>query len=361
MRLVASAPLAVVFAAVSLLCPISGAAPGHAHAQAQPAQSEEDATRLRLSAAYGANPTPSNACSLAEAERRAGMVEVAARRLDALLEAFRVAPPPEDDETRATLSACRFNRARIYEELGDLRAAYRLLSEALATPNAARRRIVEQRLVDIGAGLVTANGCSALPSRYSAEALLRLADNAVLRRCVTARRRTSPYCEPIATREIPDTAGRYGVRRPDPNTEVFEEDQVLVVIVSGAPRTVAFDCPLAGEEEQLGLVRYHDLGRVRVLEVSTHSRVSYACDDCEEGEDCRCFDDSETRYFFGARGELLLALIPAGVDAGSMAAWPHDAPELRDTTEAATTVDGSVLVVNGRRLRIVRGALVPAP
>ena len=26
-----------------------------------------------------------------------------------------------------------------------------------------------------------------------------------------------------------------------------------------------------------------------------------------------------------------------------------------------TTVDGSVLVVNGRRLRSVRGALVPAP
>ena len=93
MRLAASAPLAVLFAAVSLLGPISGAALAHAQAQ-----SEEEATRLRLSAAYGANPTPSNACSLAEAERRAGMVDVAARRLDALLEAVRVAPPPEDDE-----------------------------------------------------------------------------------------------------------------------------------------------------------------------------------------------------------------------------------------------------------------------
>ncbi len=352
MRLTASAALVALFTALSL----SGAGPAHAQAQ-----SEEEATRVRLAAAYAAQPTLSNACSLAEAERRAGLVDDAARRLDALLEAAHMAPPPDDDEARGTLSACRFNRARIYEDRGDLRAAYRLLSEALATPNATRRRIVEQRLVDVGARLVTANGCAALPSRFSSEALLRFEDNAVLRRCVTAARRAAPYCEQMATREIPDTTGRYGLRRPDPNTEVFEEDHILVIIVSGASRTIAFDCPLAGEEEQLGLVRYHDVGRVRVLEVSTQSRVSYACDDCEDGEDCRCFDDSETRYFFGARGELLLALIPAGVDAGSMAAWPHDAPELRDATEAPTTVDGSVLVVNGRRLRIVRGALVPAP
>jgi hypothetical protein len=350
MRLAASAPLAVLFVALAL----SGADPAQA-------QSEEEATRVRLAAAYAAQPTLSNACSLAEAERRAGLVDDAARRLDALLEAARVAPPPEDDEARATLSACRFNRARVHEDRGDLRAAYRLLSQALATPNATRRRIVEERLVDVGARLVTASGCAALPSRFSSEALLRFEDNAVLRRCVTAARRAAPYCAPVAARDIPDTTGRYGTRRPDPNTAVIEDDHFLVVITTRGARVSAFECRLASEEEQLGLARYHDVGRVRVLEVSTQSRVSYACDDCEEGEDCRCFDDSETRYFFGARGELLLALIPAGVDAGSMAAWPHDAPELRDATEAPTTVDGSVLVVNGRRLRIVRGALVPAP
>jgi hypothetical protein len=180
------------------------------------------------------------------------LADDAARRLDALLEAARVAPPPEDDDARATLSACRFNRARIHEDRGDLRAAYRLLSQALATPNATRRRIVEQRLVDVGARLVTANGCAALPSRFSSEALLRFEDNAVLRRCVTAARRAAPYCEPMATRDIPDTTGRYGLRRPDPNTEVFEEDHFLVVIVTRCLPVIAFECRLAGEEEQLG-------------------------------------------------------------------------------------------------------------
>jgi len=326
------------------------------------AQTEEEATRARLAAEYAAQPTLSNGCSLAEAERRTGLVDDAARRLDTLLEAARWAPPPSDDEAAATLSACRFNRARIHEDRGDLRAAYRLLSEALTTPNATRRRIVEQRLVDVGLRLVTASGCAALPSRFSSEALLRFADNATLRRCATNARRAAPYCTASATGDIPETTGGYGTRRPDPSTVVLIEDDFLFVITTRGARVSAFECRLAGEERLLGQVRYHDVGRLRVLEVVTQSRVDYACDDCGlEGADCRCGDDSETRYFFGARGELLLALIPAGVDAGSMAAWPHDAPELRDAVETPTTVDGSVLVVNGRRLRIVRGALVPAP
>lgn len=326
------------------------------------AQSEAEVERGRLAAAYAAAPTLSNACSLAEGERRAGLVDDAARRLDALLQAAEAQPVPTDAEARATLSACRFNRARIYEDRGDLRAAYRLLSRALATPNATRRRIVEQRLVDVGARLVTAIGCSALPSRFSSEALLRFADNPILRRCVTTARRATPYCTASAAGDIPETASGYGTRRPDPNTVVVIEDGFLLVITTRGARVSAFECRLAGEERQLGQVRYHDVGRLRVLEVVTQSRVDYACDDCGlEGADCRCGDDSETRYFFGARGELLLALIPAGVDRYSMAAWPHDTPELRDVTEAAATVDGSVLVVNGRRLRIVRGVLVPAP
>jgi hypothetical protein len=174
--------------------------------------------------------------------------------------------------------------------------------------------------VDVGARLVTASGCAALPSRFSSEALLRFADNAVLRRCVTAARRAAPYCAPSAARDIPDTTGRYGTRRPDPNTAVIEETTSWSSSPHAAPASARSSAGSRAKRSSWGLARYHDVGRVRVLEVSTQSRVSYACDDCEEGEDCRCFDDSETRYFFGARGELLLALIPAG---STPEAWPR--------------------------------------
>lgn len=325
------------------------------------AQSEEEATRARLAAAYASDPSLSNGCSLAEAERRAGLVDEAARRLDALLASPHAEAPPGNDERRATLSACRFNRARIHEDRGELRAAYEQLGQALSTPNATRRRIVEQRLVDVAARLVTAEGCGRLGSRVSSEALLRFQDNAVLRRCVTSARRATPFCRPTAAEDIPDTEGRYGVRRLDANTEVLEDEHFLVVVTTRGNRRSAFECRLPVEEEQLLVARFHDVGRVRVLEVTTMARVGYACDDCEEGEDCRCGDDAEITYFLGARGELLLALVPATVEAGSMASSPLDAPEVRDAAESATTVDGNVLVINGRRLRIVRGALVPAP
>ena len=63
----------------------------------------------------------------------------------------------------------------------------------------------------------------------------------------------------------------------------------------------------------------------------------------------------------GPRNELLLALVPRSVEPGNMAALDGAVHELRDEAELATTVDGSVIVINGRRLRIVRGMLVPAP
>ncbi|MCB9626499.1 MAG: hypothetical protein H6725_03920 [Sandaracinaceae bacterium] len=354
MRAPASLALYTVSVAVSMLATLG------ASAQAQ-VQSEEEATRVRLAAAYAAQPTLSNGCSLAEAERRAGRVDEAAQRLDTLLEAARVAPPASDPTARATLSACRFNRARVHEDRGGLRAAYRLLALALDTDNVARLRIVEQRIVNVAARLVAASGCGALPSRFSAEALLRFADDAALRRCVTAARRAAPFCRAMAAADIPDTEGRYGVRRADENTTVLVEDRFLMVVTARGRRVTGLECELGADEERLSTARYHQVGRVRVLEVVTQARVSYACDDCEDGDDCRCADDGEVHYFLGARGELLLVLVPAWVDPQSMASFSPDSPELRDTVDLPTAVEGAQLLVNGRRLRLVRGALVPAP
>lgn len=350
-----AASLALLAVSVTALASL-GALPARAQTP-----SEEEATRVRLAAAYAAQPTLSNGCSLAEAERRAGRVDEAAQRLDALLEAARVASPPSDAAGRATLSACRFNRARIHEDRGDLRAAYRLLAQALDTDNVARLHIVEQRIVDVAARLVAASGCGALPSRFSAGALLRFADNAALRRCVTAARRTTPFCRAMAAADIPDMEGRYGVRRADENTTVLVEERFLMVVTTRGSRVTGFECELGDEAAQLSMARFHDVDRARVLEVVTQSRVSYACDDCEDGEDCRCADEGEVRYFLGARGELLLVLIPAWVEAGSMASSSQDAPELRDTVDSPTAVEGGLILLNGRRLRLVRGALVPAP
>jgi hypothetical protein len=99
-----------------------------------------------------------------------------------------------------------------------------------------------------------------------------------------------------------------------------------------------------------------------VLEVVTESRVSYACENCEDGgEDCRCSDEGEVHYFIGPRNELLLALIPTWVEAGRLAAFPQDAPELRERDDSLTSTERGLIRVMGRRLRLVCGALVPAP
>lgn len=325
------------------------------------AQSEEEATRARLAAAYAADPSLSNGCSLAEGERRAGLVDEAAGRLDALLAAARSDLSERDDDERATLSACHFNRARIHEDRGQLRPAYEQLVAALSTPNATRRRIVEERLVAVAARLVTAEGCARLSSRFSSEALLRFADNAALRRCVAASRRAQPFCRTTAADDIPETGG-YGTRRIDANTVVVQDEHFIVVVTTRGSRVTAFECRLPVEEEQLSTARFLQVGSTRVLEVSTRARVSYSCDedDCDGG-DCRCSDDSETVYFLGPRNELLLALVPGPVEPGNMAALDGATRELTDESAGPTTVDGNVLVINGRRLRIVRGALVPAP
>ena len=126
-----------------------------------------------------------------------------------------------------------------------------------------------------------------------------------------------------------------------------------VVIVGGGITGLALAHALEKAEEPC---------RVQLLEVTTTARVSYACDDCGlEGGSCDCGDDSETTYFLGPRGELLLALVPGWVEPGNMAALNSDAAELRDVDASPTRVEGGVLVVNARRLRFVRGALVPAP
>lgn len=349
---------------VRVLVPLVAALAGLSWLSARPAwaQSEAEVERGRLAAAYAAAPTLSNACSLAEGERRAGLVDDAARRLDALLAAAAAGPPPSDVEARVTLSACRFNRARIHEDRGELDQAYRVLGQALSTPNSTRRRIVEQRMVDVAARLVAALGCNSLGSRFSPEALLRFQDNATLRRCVTTRRRADPFCTPSAAGDIPDIEGRYGVRRPDANTVVLQDDNFLMVITTRGRRVSAIECRLPIDEERLSVARFHQVGPVQLLEVTTTARVGYACDDCGlEGGSCDCGDDSETTYFLGPRGELLLALVPGWVEPGNMAALNSDAAELRDVDASPTRVEGGVLVVNARRLRFVRGALVPAP
>jgi len=335
---------------VLVFCSVSG----DAFAQADAAE------RTRLLAAYEATHDVSTGCTLGEIERRLGLLEDAARHLDAAIEVARVSPGTNET---ATLSACRFNRARVYEDAGDPRRAYRLLARALETPNVERRRTIERRLVTVAARLVAAEGCAALTSRYSAHALLRFSEEPTLRGCVEASRRTYPLCTRIAARDLPSEDDLYGARRPDPNTIVGLDQGLLEILMRRGARTTGLSCRLPNDDERLQDARWLMLRGARLLEVSTQTTVSYACD-CEEGDDsgdCRCSDVSGTRYLLSERGELVLALIVPWADRDGMASWGQYADELQDADEAATTVDGDVLVVNGRRVRLVRGVLVPAP
>ncbi|MEZ4323574.1 MAG: tetratricopeptide repeat protein [Polyangiales bacterium] len=325
------------------------------------AQSDDEAAHARLLAEYQATPTISTGCSLGEVERRLGRLDQAATRLDELLTRARQDPALDP----ATLSACRFNRARVYEEQGDLRNAYRLLGEALTTPNATRRRVVEQRLVDVATRLVSSPaGCMALTSRYSPQALLRFKDSAPLRACARTYARAHPFCTPMATEDMPDPASapRYMSRRPDDATVAIIDEGYLMILTTQRGRTTGIECRLPNPDELIESAAWVGTGRARLLRVVTNSTVSYTCggDDPEYGEDERCSDASSTHYLLTPRGELVLALVDAFED-GGMAAWGADAPELRDPNVSGATVEGNVILVNGRRLRMVRGALIPAP
>jgi hypothetical protein len=333
------------------------------------AQADDQATYARLLAEYQATPTLSTGCSLAEVERRLGRLDAAVARLDALL------PGAEgdggDDAVRATYSACLFNRARLYEEQGDLGRAYAFLGRALDTPNPLRRRAVEQRLVQVAGRFAQATGCASLISPLSAQGLLRFGDNAALRRCAQSVQRAQPFCSRIAAADMPgpDDYSRYQTRRLDPETVAIVDQGFLLVITRRGARASGIECRLPNSEEQVAHARWLTVGRQRLLLLHTDTSVSYSCD-CDEGgagggdgdevEDCRCSDDSSSLYVLSARGELVLALVDAFED-GSMAAWGPDAPELRESTHQAVTAQGSVVVMGERRLRLVRGALVPAP
>jgi len=325
------------------------------------AQTDDQAAHARLLAEYQAAPSLSTGCSLAEVERRLGRLDDAAARLDALLRA--VDQAGYDEAQLATHSACLFNRARVYEERGELNHAYTFLGRALNTPHQARRRVVEQRLVQVAGRLVQSSGCGALTSRLSPQGLLRFGDNAALRRCVQSVQRSQPFCARMAAADIPapDAVSRYLTRRLDDDTVAIVDEGFLMVVTRRGARASAIECRLPNSDETIGSANWVTIGRQRLLSVVTNTTVSYACDECEDdGGDCRCEDVSSSLYMLNPRGDLVLALVDT-FDDGGMAAWGADAPELREATRPTTTVEGDILVMGGRRLRFVRGALVPAP
>ena len=352
-----------------------GCAVGLAHAAADAPTA--DAERARLRAEYERTRFAGPACELAELERRAGRLDEAARLLDEVIARFPHGVEGADlgrPEAFATMSACRYNRAHVHEDRGELERAYALYGRATDTPNERRRAVVEGAILRVASRRAQTSECASLRSSIEARALLRFGDDAVLRRCVRTMERTERVCRSLrgaalasATSSAYAHAGRDGVA-------VGCSDDGLVVARSEAPIGGVICEPLGTAAMNATYLGTIALGSTSVVAVGTTESFSYSCDcpeeeaefDGEESDefvDCRCRGQLTAAHLVGMNGRHLMSVVaemstwdgemitPEWVVPGTHSEWGALVPP---------TLDGDVLVFLGRRLVLRDGMLVPA-